>query len=216
MSDQEKRQVAVWDPFVRIFHWLLVAAFIIAYLTEGENMDLHAPAGYTVGILVLLRVIWGFVGPRHARFSDFTYSPRAIITYLAGLLTFRGTRYVGHSPAGGAMVIALLLSLAITVSAGLIVYGGEKGAGPLAGFFTTQTTDVPVSETPFYSDETGEYGERSEDAESPIVETAEEVHEVFANLTLVLVILHILAVFWASLVHRENLPRAMITGRKRE
>lgn len=216
MSNQAKNQVAVWDLFVRIFHWLLVVAFIIAYITEGENMDLHAPAGYTVGILVLLRVIWGFVGPKYARFSNFIYGPRAVITYLSGLLTFRGTRYMGHSPAGGAMVIALLLSLSITVVAGLIVYGGEKGGGPLAGFFPTPVVDAPLNDTIPYGEEAEEYAGRRGGTESPIVETAEEVHEIFANLTLVLVIVHILAVFWASLVHRENLPRAMITGRKRE
>ena len=63
-------QVYVWDRFVRLFHWSLVAGFNIAYLTEGDLLNLHVWAGYLVGLLIVARVLWGFVGPSHARFSD--------------------------------------------------------------------------------------------------------------------------------------------------
>lgn len=209
------RSIHVWDPFVRIFHWVLVVAFFTAYFTEGENLDIHAPAGYVVGVLIVLRVIWGFVGPKHARFTDFVYGPRKVLRYLAGLVTLQGRRYMGHSPAGGLMIILLLVCLAVTVVAGLIVYGAEENAGPLAGFVSAETGSVPETATESEENEFGEYEGRGEGGESAFVEFYEEVHEIFANITLALVIVHILAVLWASFAHRENLIRAMITGRKR-
>jgi cytochrome b len=123
----------VWDPLVRFGHWALVAAFAVAYLSaeaEAGNPDpLHVWGGYVVGAIVVLRVVWGFVGPRHARFSDFVRSPLVALAYFRDLLYGRARRYVGHSPAGGAMVIALLVCLAATVATGLIAYG-EEARGP--------------------------------------------------------------------------------------
>jgi len=179
-------RVYVWDPFVRIFHWSLLVAFTVAFLTDDETLRAHTLAGYAVGILIVARLVWGFVGPRHARFSDFIYSPSTTIRYIRDLCLFRAERHLGHSPGGGAMVVVLLISLAATVVTGLIVYGGEQQGGPLAGMFTRDTA-----------------------------EAVEEPHEVLANITLALVLAHIAAVALASFVHRENLVRAMITGYKR-
>lgn len=187
MSAAHQSQVYVWDPFVRIFHWVLVVAFTITFLTEEDTLTLHVWAGYAVGILVLARVLWGFVGPPHARFSDFVYKPAASTAYISDLLRFRSARYLGHSPAGGAMVILLLALLAATVVTGLIVYGGEQQGGPLAGVVTRQTA-----------------------------EALEDVHNVVANVTLAFVLAHIAAVVFASFAHRENLVRAMFTGYKRQ
>lgn len=179
-------QVYVWDAFVRMFHWTLVVAFTVAYLTEEDTLNVHVWAGYVVGGLVVARVIWGFVGPAHARFSDFIYTPGETLRYLRDLLLFRAERHLGHSPGGGAMIVLLLAFLAATVVTGLVVYGGEQQAGPLAGMFT-----------------------------EAFAEQFEEVHEVIANITLVLVLAHIAAVVLASFVLRENLVRAMVTGYKR-
>ena len=178
--------VYVWDPFVRLFHWTLVVGFTVAYLTEDDLLNVHVWAGYLVGALIVARVIWGFVGPARARFSDFIYPPDTTFRYVRNLVLFRAERHLGHSPGGGAMVILLLVFLTATVVTGLVVYGGEQQAGPLAGMFTKDTA-----------------------------EAMEEVHEVIANITLAFVLAHIAAVIFASFVYRENLVRAMITGYKR-
>ena len=181
------REVYVWDPFVRLFHWTLVIAFTVAYvLTDEDVLKIHVWSGYVVGALVVARVIWGFVGPEHARFTDFVYAPGTSLRYVRDLILFKPERHLGHSPGGGAMVVTLLVFLATTVITGLVVYGGDQQAGPLAGMFTK------------------EFGE-----------SFEGVHELIANITLALVLAHISAVILASFVFRENLPRAMFTGYKR-
>ncbi len=202
MTDRNATEIIVWDPLVRLFHWTLVIAFTLAYFSqEGpfedllERMDenwvqnVHVWAGYTIAGLLLFRLVWGFAGPRHARFGDFVRGPRETLRYVWDVLTLRAPRYLGHNPAGGAMIVILLLSLTITVVAGLMLYGADKGLGPLAGLLV--------------------------DSSEAAIHSIEEVHEFFANLTLLLVVGHLVGVIWESLLHRENLARAMITGRKR-
>ena len=199
----------VWDPLVRFGHWALVAAFAVAYLSaeeEAERPDpLHVWGGYVIGALIVLRVVWGFVGPRHARFSDFVRSPLVALAYFIDLLYGRARRYVGHSPAGGAMVIALLLCLGATVTTGLMAYG-EQGKGPLAVVMMNNATATGNEAGHRALAETR--GERTEN-------TIGELHGVMANITVALVVAHILGVVVASFVHKENLVLAMITGRKR-
>ena len=107
-------RLAVWDPLVRFGHWALVIAFAVAYLSgeeEGEASELHEWAGYVVGGIVVWRIVWGLTGPRYARFSDFVTGPAQALRYLWSELTGHARRYLGHSPAGGAMVMALPLLL---------------------------------------------------------------------------------------------------------
>jgi cytochrome b len=180
--------VKVWDPLVRVFHWSLVLFFFTAYLTAEELDTVHAWSGYAVLGLVAFRLVWGLIGTRHARFTDFVRSPSAVIAYLKDLIAFRARRYIGHNPAGGLMIVALLISLVITGITGLMVYGAHDQAGPLAASMAGIGHD------------TGE--------------GLEEVHEFFGNFTLFLVALHILGVVVSGKLHGENLVRAMITGRK--
>lgn len=193
------REVRVWDPFVRIFHWLLVLLFASAYLSAGENGLVHVWSGYGIAILLVLRIVWGLVGPRRARFSDFVTGPFRGLAYLAAMIRGNGPRFLGHSPAGGLMVVALIVMLAGTVGMGMSLLAQRAGSGPLAPFITQVQRPVNTDGTP---------GRRPP---SPL----KEVHETLANLVLGLVVLHIGGVVLASRAHRENLARAMVTGRKR-
>lgn len=205
----EPQTVVVWDPFVRVFHWSLMLTFFVAYFTE-DLLTLHVWAGYAVGGLVALRIVWGLVGPRHARFTDFVYPPAVVWRYLVDLVAFRARRHLGHSPAGGAMVLALLVVLALTVVLGLQLYAVRDNAGPLAGI-TTTLAPAPAPEL-----ETGEVDEATLRREARQRGGIwKELHELLANLALVLVIAHVAGVLLASVVHGENLTRAMVTGRKR-
>lgn len=184
-----ENRIKVWDPLVRAFHWTLVAAFGIAYVTEEDFLSLHSWAGYTVFALLMVRLVWGFIGTRYARFSNFIYSPREIRHFLKQTMQLRGKRYIGHNPAGGAMIVLLILSLLITTVTGMAVYGISDNAGPLANWLSHSSH---ATEKMF-----------------------EEVHEFFANFTLFLVFVHVAGVVVESVLHRENLVRAMFSGYKR-
>ncbi|MDX9741567.1 MAG: cytochrome b/b6 domain-containing protein [Gammaproteobacteria bacterium] len=177
-GEEERRAVVerrVWDPLVRIFHWTLAAGFTVAWLTGDEVQPVHEAVGYLIAGLIALRIVWGFVGSRHARFADFVRRPAVVAGNLRDIARGHPRRYLGHSPAGGAMVLTLLATILVSVITGLMMAVGG-------------------------------YAE---------VHLVEEVHEAAATTALVLVILHLIGVIVASLQHRENMPRAMITGRKR-
>jgi len=111
-------RVRVWDGFVRLFHWSLVAGIATAWLTADGPKLLHQGVGYAIAGLVALRVVWGLIGPRHARFADFIRGPRAVLAHLRDLRAGRGRRHLGHNPAGGAMILALLMTVAGTALTG--------------------------------------------------------------------------------------------------
>ncbi len=185
-------EIKVWDLFVRVFHWMLVVGFFTAYLTEDEMLGLHVWAGYLVCSLVVLRIVWGVLGSAHARFRDFVYGPGEVVRYLKRVVRFRAPRHMGHNPAGGAMIVLLLLSLAVISLSGIVLYGAETQTGLLGEIAAALGV-------------TGEQG----------AEALEELHEFFAHLTLVLVFIHVSGVLFESLLHGENLVRSMFTGRKR-
>ena len=110
--------IRVWDPIVRLFHWGLVASFAVAWISADEWQDLHEVAGYVAGGLIAVRLIWGLVGTRYARFWQFVRSPATVVGYLGDMLKGREARYIGHNPAGGAMVLALIGCMAVLVATG--------------------------------------------------------------------------------------------------
>jgi cytochrome b len=165
--------VRVWDPLVRLIHWALAATVIFALMSD-QSRSLHKLAGYIAAGLVLLRLLWGFVGSPHARFGDFVRSPGTVLAYLKDVAFRHPRRYLGHNPAGGVMILALL---------GLVLVASFSG-------WLSQTDRF--------------FG----------VFWVEAIHAGSANLLIGLVVLHVLGVIISSLLHGENLIRAMFTGRK--
>jgi cytochrome b len=197
-------RVKVWDIAVRVFHWSLVVLFFTAYLSGDDDSLLHVYAGYGVLALVAFRVVWGFIGTRHARFTDFVRGRAATASYLKSVVAFRPQHYLGHNPAGGWMIVALLACLIATCWSGLLVYGAQ-GHGPLAG---VEIRYVPVA---MAHDERKASGGEGDGGEHGFWG---EVHETLSNLTLALVFLHIAGALVSSAIHRENLVKAMVTGYK--
>lgn len=167
--------VRVWDWIVRLFHWSLVLSFALAWLTSHSSEDIHHLAGYAAAALILLRLVWGIAGTHYARFAQFTRGPRTVLGYLRAIATGSEARYIGHNPAGGAMVLTLMAAMLATAITGWM-----------------STTDQ------FWG-----------------VDWVTEAHELSAKGLLLLVFVHIAGVALASFRHRENLVRAMLTGRKR-
>lgn len=211
-SEIKTGEIKVWDLLVRVFHWSLVLAFVVAYLSGEEESDVHIYAGYIIFGLIVFRLIWGFIGSQHARFRDFVCSPQTIISHLKMMLSGKSRRYLGHNPAGGAMVLALLLGLAVTTYSGLEVYAIEEGAGPLA-YQGKEISLIPSA----YADDDEEYGEHVgyDEEDEDEEDFWEEVHEASANFVLFLVFLHIAGVIVSGRLNNENLVKAMLTGKKK-
>ncbi len=197
-------KVRVWDPLVRVFHWGLVAAFAVAWLSADELETVHEVAGYVVTGLVAFRLVWGLVGSRYARFAQFLKGPGETLAYIGDMTRGRERRYLGHNPAGAAMIVALLVTLSGTAFTGWLMEGESRLA---------MLPAMPQIVAPAWVDGDGdeyEYGEGRE-GESLL----EEAHETLANLMLLLIALHVGGVVLASFRHKENLARAMVTGDKR-
>ena len=168
-------EIRVWDPVVRLFHWTLALGCILNLTLLREIEPAHHYVGYAVLAALTVRVLWGFVGTPHGRFSDFLVGPRRFASYLRKALNGNAPRYVGHNPAGGLMMLLLMMLAAVAGVSGWM-----------------------MQLDPFW----GEVW-------------VEDLHEAAANAILLLAIVHIVAALVESWHHRENLIKAMITGRKR-
>jgi cytochrome b len=169
-------ETKIWDRFIRSFHWSLVALFATAFYTRDKWEQIHIGCGYAILALVLVRIVWGFVGSAHARFRDFVYSPLTVMRFLVDTARFRAKRYLGHNPAGGAMVLTLIVMLLTICGSGIAM-----------------TLDR------FWG-----------------VKWIETIHEAATYGTLALIALHLAGVILASVEHRENLIKSMVTGWKRK
>lgn len=174
MSASLPRKIRVWDAPTRLFHWLLVLCFAGAYLTaEGERWRLvHVTLGYTMGGLLAFRLVWGVLGTRYARFTNFVRGPRAVMAYLASLRSASPQHFTGHNPAGALAIVLLMVTGMAIVATGWATYNEVGG------------------------------------------EWLSELHEGAANTMLATVGVHIAGVLAATLLHRENLVRSMVTGTK--
>ena len=178
----------IWDPLVRIFHWLLAISFITAYVVEDERLNLHLLAGSVVLGLIVFRLIWGVTGTVHARFASFTCSPREIRQHLLDLVRLRPADHLGHTPIGAVMIIVLLAGLLLLTLSGVALYGVENGSLSFSYLVTGLSSESVIA--------------------------LENIHAFVADGLVLLVLLHITGVMVESVLQKQNLIRAMITGYK--
>lgn len=183
---EELVDTPVWDLPVRLFHWSFVVTFAVSWASgQAEARDLHYASGMVLLGLVIFRLLWGLVGSPPARFGHFLNWPWAAIAYLRRSFRHNGPSHsFGHNPAGGLMVVALL------------VLAGLQSVSGMA------STDDVLFEGPLYGRLPNWLGR-------PL----EIVHEPLSNILLLLALLHIAVILVYRIVKRENLVRAMILGR---
>lgn len=188
-TKQNNDTVKVWDRFIRLFHWTLVAGFATAWISgEIHASEIHVLAGYALCALVAARIYWGFRGSRYARFGSFFFPLGETLAYVRSMFTGLPKHYLGHNPAGALMVFTLLCIVTALLATGLATLAAIDFEGPLLLIANS------------VSDETA-YALR-------------RLHELLANIAMALVVLHICGAILGSIQHRENLVKAMFTGKK--
>lgn len=188
MAGTEQGARQVWDLPVRLMHWGLVLAVLGSWLTrklEGDWFAWHIRCGYAVLLIAATRIVWGFVGTRHARFSDFVRGPSAILRYLRDGTDAAGQRIVGHNPLGALMVLAMLAMLLAQATLGLFANDQVFSTGPLYGYVSAATSDRLTS-----------------------------LHKQLFDVIVAAIVVHVVAAVFYLLVRRENLILPMVTGRK--
>jgi cytochrome b len=173
---------------VRLVHWAFVILLVFQFITGkigGKLMPWHVYSGYTMLVLIVFRILWGFAGSTHARFASFLAGPRAALRFAVRLLSRAAVPQVGHNPLGGWMVVALLVSLAIQAVTGLYSNDGVATEGPLAAQVTLDLSNELA-----------------------------EIHRGNFKVLLVLSAIHVLAVIYHWLAKKENLTLPMFTGVK--
>jgi cytochrome b len=217
------KTIKVWDLFVRVFHWSLVCAVIVQMVTAETFKSLHVTIGYFIIVLLILRIIWGVFGSKHARFKDFIYPPADILGYLRDLIKGKPKHYFGHNPAGGAMACFLLFVLVLITLTGLWTYGAE-GKGILALKLPNPVTYALADDDhgqrddhrKSYNDNEYEHKDLHDHGSAGEKDHFfKEIHETLVGILIFLTCVHICGVIASSYVHKENLVVAMITGHKK-
>ncbi len=194
-----KKHIQVWDLPVRIGHWAVVILVLIAFLSGDEEYKIHLYAGYAIFGVILSRLVWGFTGSKHARFTNFLYPPAQAFQYIKDLTQGVPRYYVGHNPAAGWMALFLLIMTFLVSVSGHIAYKYEG-------------QELSVQEFTFV---TNAYADSDEHDEAKYEdEFWEDIHEGAAFTLLFLIFLHVTGAILSSVCHRENLIKAMITGTK--
>lgn len=180
------RRIKVWDLPVRLFHWLLAALILAAWVTQYLNrMDLHMWIGEWILTLLLFRVAWGFVGSDTARFARFLRSPVAGLVHLARLRRREPDREIGHNAAGGWMVLVMLALLCVQAGTGLFSNDDSDTEGPLMHLVGKDQSDW-----------------------------LSHIHYLNFKAIEGVIVLHILAILAYAVLKRQNLLRPMVTGTK--
>lgn len=195
---------SLWDPVVRLTHWgIAVSVLLNAMLDEGGSL-LHVSVGWIVLALLVLRLVWGVLGPAEARFSAFPPNPVTALRHLRQLVAGRVRHYPSHNPAGALMAYALWATLAVVTASGLYLTGGATPMQVAAEKAAVASGDWSA----LIAEDDGE----SSEEDKSLRHTAEEVHEVAANLLLFLAALHVAGVIVESRAMRRNLVKPMLLG----
>lgn len=203
-SETEGNAPTLWDPVVRLTHWGIACAVLLnAVVTEGGSLT-HVSLGWLGMALLLLRVIWGGLGPSEARFSAFPPNPAAALRHLGALAIGKPPRHRSHNPAGAIMAYALWAAFGTVIVTGLVMTGGSTPMQVARDQAAVASGDwsalIPQ-------------GESSGDEDTSLRHTAEEIHEMAANLMLLLAVLHVAGVAVESRAQRRNLVRPMLFGK---
>lgn len=190
-----------WDLVVRLSHWSIAVVVIANGLITGGGSALHVALGWGGGLILLVRVIWGVIGRTEARFTSFPPAPFKALAHVGDLMRGKPREHASHNPAGALMIYALWLSLAIVIGTGLVM---TKAATPWE--ISAQQAIVDGGDWSQLAPTEGE-----EDGEGEGV--LKEVHEIFANLMLILAVVHVAGVGIESRMLRRNLVKPMITGK---
>jgi cytochrome b len=208
-------QILVWDLFIRVFHWSLVALFFLVYVTADGKGSLHRYTGLTILALIAVRIVWGFIGTKHALFSDFICSPTKALTYLKELAAGKPKYYTGHNPAAAWMIVFFLTCSIVVGLSGYMAFTTKEMKHSLG--LNHKLSFVANA----YADDDGGHGDKHKrhekhrkGAKGDGDSIWEEVHEVSAQFMLLLIFLHIIGVAVSSRMHNENLVKSMITGEK--
>ncbi|MGV0879653.1 cytochrome b/b6 domain-containing protein [Martelella sp. FLE1502] len=191
-----------WDPVVRLSHWLIAAAVIINGLISEPGGTIHIWIGWIAMAVLVIRLVWGVIGPREARFTAFLPDPRAAVTHLFSLVRGKPKEYPSHNPAGAIMVYALWACLVAVIATGLILTDAKTPITIAKERAAVKQGDWSV----LAGDDEGE-----EPAEGS-GEIVKEIHETAANLMLILALVHVAGVAAESYALRRNLVRPMIKG----
>ena len=214
----EKKQIVVWDRFVRFFHWSMILLIFLAYMTGDIKGPLHKYIGFGVLGLVAIRIFWGFSGTKYALFSNFVCSPVKALNYLKELATGKTTHYIGHNPAAAWMILLLLSSSIIICLTGYAAHTAKRGMNSIGSGNTISIVGNAYADDDRKERHEGKHKgrERHKDGESDGESDSvwSDIHEVSAQFLLILICLHIVGVAVSSKVHNENLVKGIITGKK--
>jgi cytochrome b len=196
----------LWDPVVRLTHWgIAVAVLLNAAVNEGGSL-LHVSLGWMVMALLLLRLVWGVLGPAEARFSAFPPNPLAALGHLRQLVSGLVRDYPSHNPAGALMAYAFWAMLGLVTVTGLVMTSGATPMQVAADKASVASGDWSALIR----------AEGDADDDSPFAEAAEEIHEMAANLLLFLAALHLAGVAVESRALRRSLVAPMLFGSRRK
>lgn len=202
MTDQPKTRR--WDPLVKITHWGIAAVVLWNALIVGEGSAAHIYAGYVLAGLLALRLLWGVIGTRTARFSAFPPSPARALAHIGAIRRGEHERHVSHNPLGALMAYAIWATVSVIVASGIAMAGAPPAIQP-----GTTAAQLMFSEE---GEHEGEEHEGEEGGEAG--EVFEEVHEVAVNLLYVLILLHIGGVAFETARSGRRTVLAMLPGGK--